>query len=250
MRRARNGSIRTIRAAFCVACATVLLLSSSARGDMAAPHLPRFMTAQHEPLREYRALRRMHARSERLDHEGWMDAWTELDARGFRFRVVREGGSESVRTRVFRNVLEREQELATEGDRRGALTEENYAFGDPVDGPDGLVYVPLTARRKDPLLVHGRIVLSRESGDLLRIEGRLAKNPSFWTSSVHIVRHFAIVDGVRVPIALESVAKVKIVGQSTMAVAYEYESINGRTVPAAARQHMAVRVPAAFPAGQ
>jgi hypothetical protein len=31
-------------------------------------------------LHQYRALRRMHAVSERFDHEGWMDAWTELDS--------------------------------------------------------------------------------------------------------------------------------------------------------------------------
>ena len=37
-------------------------------------------------LQQYRALRRMHARSEKFNHEGWMEAWTELDTKGFATR--------------------------------------------------------------------------------------------------------------------------------------------------------------------
>jgi hypothetical protein len=43
-------------------------------------------------------------------------------------------------------------------------------------------------------------------------------------------------DGIRVPIATESVAKVKFVGTSRMEVQYDYESINGRPVSLTARQ--------------
>ena len=62
------------------------------------------------------------------------------------------------------------------------------------------------------MLVDGRMVLSSDGGDLLRVEGRLAKNPSFWTSLVNIIRHFAKIDGVRVPVATETVAKIKFAG--------------------------------------
>src|SRR3954466_8157072 len=42
-------------------------------------------SAGHEPeLTQYRAYRRMHAQSERFGQEGWLEAWTELDAQGFR----------------------------------------------------------------------------------------------------------------------------------------------------------------------
>lgn len=180
-------------------------------------------------LHQYRALRRMHARSERFDHEGWMDAWTELDSEGFRYQIVAERGSDTVRNKVLRTLLKREQELIAQGDYgRGDLTPENYEFGAETFGPD-VRYIALKPRRKDAMLIDGRMVLSLD-GDLVRVEGILAKNPSFWTSQVHVTRHYARVDGVRVPIATESIAKVKLAGKSRLNVRYEYESVNGRPV--------------------
>ena len=97
----------------------------------------------------------------------------------------------------------------------------------------------LKPKRKDVMLVEGRMVLNANSGDLLRVEGKLSKNPSFWTSLVNVIRHFAKLDGVRVPVSTESVAKVKFAGQSRLDVFYQYESINGRPVSVAARQMLA-----------
>ena len=184
-------------------------------------------------LHQYRALRRMHAVSERFDHEGWMDAWTELDSSGFRYQIVAERGSDTVRNRVLRTLLKREQELIAKGDYgRGELSAENYEFGEETSDPDGR-YVPIKAKRKDAMLINGRMVLSPE-GDLLRVEGLLAKNPSFWTSQVYVTRHYTRVDGVRVPIATESIAKVKFAGKSRLNVDYEYETVNGKPVRTAA----------------
>jgi hypothetical protein len=192
-----------------------------------------------EPLTQYRAFRRMHARSERFDQEGWLDAWTELDEHGFRYEIVSERGSEYVRNKVLKAVLKREQELIAEGKERAALTEENYVFTE-ADGPDdGMRYVRMKPKRKDVVLVDGRLVLSADGSDVVRIEGRLAKNPSFWTSLVNIVRHFAKIDGVRVPVSTESVAKIRFAGQSRLEVSYDYESINGRPVTIAARRILA-----------
>jgi hypothetical protein len=200
----------------------------------------RFLPRYDEQLTQYRAFRRMHAKSERFNQEGWVDAWTELDARGFRYNIVSERGSDYVRTKVLKAVLKREQELIAEGQGdRAALTEENYVFSNAHEGADGLRYVLLKPRRKEIMLVDGRMVLSPDGADLLRIEGRLAKNPSFWTSLVNVIRHFAKVDGVRVPVSTESIAKVKFAGQSRLDVRYEYESINGRPVSTAARRVLA-----------
>ena len=178
-------------------------------------------------------MRRMHAQSERFDHEGWMDAWTEFDAAGFRYQIIAERGSDTVRNKVLRTLLKREQEMIAAGDfGRGELTPENYEFGAETAGP-GERYVPIKPKRKDVMLIDGRMVLGAD-GDLLRVEGRVAKNPSFWTSQVNVTRHYARVDGVRVPIATESLAKVKFVGKSRLNVRYEYQTINGRPVRTAA----------------
>ena len=205
----------------------------------------RVVTRSDAQLTHYRAFRRMHARSDRFNQEGWLDAWTEMDGQEFRFEIVSERGSEYVRNKVLKAVLKREQEIIAKGDAgRAALTEDNYVFSAAEEGADGLQYVLMKPRRKEVTLVDGRMVLSADGSDLLRIEGRLAKNPSFWTSLVNVTRHFAKVDGVLVPVATESVAKIKFAGQSQLDVHYEYESINGRPVSLAARQVLASAAPA------
>ena len=180
----------------------------------------------------------MHAMSEKFDHEGWMDAWTEFDASGFRYQIVSERGSDKVRNKVLRALLNRERELIASGDfGRGDLTAENYEFGEETSGR-GVRYVLLKPKRKDVMLVDGRMVLS-PGGDLLRVEGLLSKNPSVWTTQVYVTRHYGRVDGVRVPIATESLAKIRFVGRSRLDVKYEYESVNGQPVTTAAARALA-----------
>src|SRR5687767_10761726 len=225
-----------------VASFTLLLaVASGPAADATSAPAADAPSIREEPLTQYRAYRRLHARSQRMDQEGWLEAWTELDSSGFRYEIVSERGSEQVLNRVLRTMLKREQELVAAGEGwRSALTTANYEFGESE--PQGTVqYVSLKPKRKDALLVDGHMVLSPDGQELLRVEGKLAKNPSFWTSLVNIIRHYARIDGVRVPIATESTAKVKIVGVSRLDVRYDYESINGRPVSTAARRVMASR---------
>jgi hypothetical protein len=244
----RQASRRTARSHMWVAVFTLAVASGVATAPRAkAPELNGPAPAIVEPeLHQYRALRRMHALSERFDHEGWMDAWTEFDANGFRYRVVAERGSGTVRNKVLRALLKREQELIANGDfGRGELTAENYEFGAETSGPGGLRYVLIKPKRRDVMLVDGRMVMTPE-GDLLRVEGLLSRNPSFWTSQVYVIRHYARVDGVRVPIATESLAKVKLAGRSRLYVKYEYESVNGRPVRTTSAHGLTGSAPASW----
>jgi hypothetical protein len=87
--------------------------------------------------------------------------------------------------------------------------------------------VPL---RADTLLVNGTVTIEAGTGDLLSVEGRLAKNPSFWTNRVEVSRRYGRIAAVRVPLQVESTASVKIVGTSEFSMVYEYASINGSPV--------------------
>jgi hypothetical protein len=218
--------------------ATVLLGAAAAPGaaTSSSDRLENLSpSVREQPLTQYRAYRRMHARNEHFGQEAWLEAWTEFDERGFRYTIVSETGSDYMRNKVLKAVLKREQELVADGDcRRSELTPDNYEFQDVQQG-DGERYVTLKPRRKDVLLVDGRMVFSHDGSELLRVEGRLAKNPSFWTSLVNVIRHYARLDGVRVPVATESTAKVKFAGVAYLDVHYEYETINGRPVSVAAR---------------
>ena len=200
----------------------------------------RFLAQPDEPLLKYRAFRRMYARSEKFNQEAWLEAWTELDESGFRYQIVSERGSDYAKNKVLKAVLKREQELVAEGQaERSTLCAANYEFTDAASSADGLRYVLLKPKRKDLLLVDGRMVLNEDATELLRVEGRLSKNPSFWTNSVNVIRHYSRLDGVRVPVATESIARVKFAGLSRLEVQYDYETINGRPLSLAARQTLA-----------
>jgi hypothetical protein len=201
-----------------------------AREPAAASPGPGVLSRGEQPLHQYRAFRRMHAESENGKYEAWLDAWTELKDGHFSYQIVSERGSDTARGKVLRPMLAREQEVINKGEgRKSELTEDNYEFTEAGRDGDGARVVQIKPRRQDAMLVEGRAVLN-DGGDLLRVEGKLSKNPSFWTSLVNIVRRYARIGGVRVPVAIETTAKVKFVGTAQLEVLYDYETINGKPV--------------------
>jgi len=185
----------------------------AATPDVSENPITRLFSHAEQPLRQYRALRRMHASSEKTTkYDAWLDAWTELKDGRFSYQIVSERGSDTVRSKVLRAVLEREEALINGGDGpKGELTPANYDFSEGGHDTDGSRVVQLKPRRND-------------------IEGKLAKNPSFWTSLVSVIRRYARIGDVRVPIAVETTAKIKFVGTAQLTVAYDYHSVNGRPV--------------------
>jgi hypothetical protein len=200
------------------------------------PLVARFLERQASQLTEYRAVRRLEAANARFGKSGWLEATTWLDpSRGFGFTITGEGGSGLIRNRVLRPALEAEAGAVTGGEAaRSTLGPDNYVFTPEGAGPDGLEVVRITARRTEKFLVNGRLLLRPPDLDLVRMEGRPAKNPSWWTTKVEIVRQYDRVNGVRVPVRFESTASVRLVGQSTFSMTYTYSSVNGAAVPAQA----------------
>jgi hypothetical protein len=192
----------------------------------------RFLARGEEAPVEYRALRRLEAQNPKFKQSAWMVAWTEYDhVNGFRFQIVDEGGSGYIRSKVLRAALEGEQKIwAAREPQKASLNRDNYLFDDGAASLDGLTAVGVKPKRKDVLLVEGAIFVQPSDGELSRIEGRLSKTPSFWTRSVDVVRRYERKGGVRVPIAIESVAHVLIAGRSTFKMTYEYQTINGQHI--------------------
>lgn len=209
--------------------------------------MQRFLARPDEPLTRYRALRRLEARNDRFNLQGWLEAWTELSEEGrFQYQVVREGGSEHIRNKVLRPLLENEEKLfATSDASRAAVTPQNYDLhGMEAAAEPGLVKLLVRPKRRDVSLVDGAVFVTEDEADLVRVEGRLAKNPSFWTKRVDVVRRYERIGGMRVPIRLDSVAQVRLAGTSTLAMTWEYETINGERVTAASASARARTVPA------
>lgn len=231
----------------------------------------RFLTHQTTPVVRYRATRRLEAENKRFNVKGWMEVATELTPEsGFTWTVIDEGGSGYIRNKVLRKTLEGEAQAVKNNDpAKAALTASNYTFAmtspKPVkeapkskgnddeggstdeggsDPPprvgemateEGWARLFITPKRKDLLLVDGALVLAAADGDLIQVEGRLSKTPSWWTRSVDIVRRYARIDGIRVPVSTESTANVRIAGRSAFKMTYTYQMINGREVAADSR---------------
>lgn len=136
-----------------------------------------------------------------------------------------------MRGKVLKPWLDGEKKMWANGDpERASLSHDNYTFIDRGLTPDGLARLDVKSKRKDVLLVDGSIFVNPEDGDLVRIQGRLSKTPSFWTRRVEVVRHYERINGIRVPVAIESIAQVLIAGRSTFTMTYAYETINGQPV--------------------
>jgi len=200
--------------------------------DVTAAALQRFLSRNDEPQVPYRALRHLEAQNPKFKQKAWMDVWTEFDhLNGLRYRIVAEGGSQYIRTKVFLAALDGEQKMWTNREpQKASLTHDNYEFRTGTATADGLTAVSVKPRRKDVLLVEGSIFVQPEDGDLSRIEGKLSKAPSFWTRRVDIVRRYQRIAGERMPISIESVAHVLIAGRSTFKMTYDYETVNGQHI--------------------
>ena len=188
---------------------------------------------QDDTQHPYRAVRRLEA--ENRGRRGWLEAVTEYSIEnGFTYQVTSEGGSRLVRSKVLRTVLEGEREIIAGGETaRSSLALANYAFQpNGVDG-DGLANILLSPKRKERVLVSGTMFLRPDDGDLVRLQGQLAKSPSFWIRNVEIVRSYERIGGVVVPVTLESTAHVRLLGPASLRMTYVYSEIDGRNVSVA-----------------
>jgi hypothetical protein len=219
------------RALACSALLAVAFASGTSLGAQADESglpqvLQRFLETLDDGPSSYRAFRRLEVRNGHLSGAAWMNVWTTADTSGFSYEIIDQGGSRYVRDRVFLPALETERTSWGAG-ARGALTPDNYTFEDRGAEPTGLAWIGVKPRRKDVLLVNGSIFLRPHDGDLVRVEGTLSRTPSFWTRKVEIVRRYDRIAGVRVPVALESVASILMAGKATFTMSYEYHTVNG-----------------------
>jgi hypothetical protein len=214
-------------------CVAVLLLqpigldATSASPDQV---LERFLaTAARKPV-SYRAVRRLEGSNAKMKMTGWVEALTEFDPdTGLRYQILAEEGAGRVRG-LLKKILEGERE-ATHPARSisTGFSLTNYSFEPGPVGENGVVAVRVKPRRQETSLVNGTIFLSAADGGLVRVEGRLAKSPSFWTRSVDVTQRFERRAGVLVPVEVQSLADIRIAGPSTFVMSYGYESVNGQT---------------------
>jgi hypothetical protein len=220
----------------------LVLLAAAAAVPRAEPNvqptrdqtLNRFFAPTTPPLVSYRAHRKLSAATRGGKMTASLEAVTSLDpGAGFSYQVLSQEGSDIILHHVLKPALDAEQKAVRTADsRQSAITLDNYDFLGITPADDSLVKVDIKPRRKHVMLIDGSLFLKPDSSELVRVEGALSARPSFWTRKVHIVREYAEIAGVHVPVSMRSVADVLIVGSSTFEMTYAYDEINGQPVKA------------------
>ena len=118
---------------------------------------------------------------------------------------------------VVRRVLDSETHLTKSG--TSEISRRNYSFRlagrEGRDGHDCYV-LALDPLRKDAGLIYGKAWVDAQTYRIRRVEGDLARTPSWWIKRTHIARTYDDRSGLWVPVATEAVADVRFSGRHTL----------------------------------
>lgn len=147
------------------------------------------------------------------------------------FKVVSESGSKLILTRVFRKLMESEQESSGDEQNRSAvsLTPDNYKFallGCEVDGGRDLYVMDVEPRRETKFLYRGTIWVDAMDFAVTRIEAEPAKNPSFWTKKSQIRHQYQKIGEFYLPSLNETVTDVRLGGKAVLTIRYQDYKLN------------------------
>jgi outer membrane lipoprotein-sorting protein len=140
------------------------------------------------------------------------------------FTILSESGSGTVRDKVFKKLLEAEQEsLREENQKRSAINLENYTFqisDYQKTDTDEFYVLAAQPRNKNKFLFRGRIWVEAKDFAITRVEGQPAVNPSWWTLKTDFKRRYEKVGDFWLPVSNDSETKVRIFGTAILTISY------------------------------
>ena len=139
-----------------------------------------------------------------------------LDNGAKQFHTVSESGWGIARNHLFPRLLEGEKEASQ---------------------PDLRERSRITPKTHSKYLIQGKICVDSEDYAILRIEGRPAKNPSFWIKSVHFVHTYQKNGPFWLPASDRSVTDARIIGATELTI--EYFNYEPRMALSASRADLA-----------
>jgi len=121
--------------------------------------------------------------------------------------------------KIVRQLLDREIESAKK-EHASEISRANYNFVFLRKEDFGVVpeYVlGMIPKRKDKYGLRGQIWVDAGTFHIRRIEGIPATSPSFWIKGIHITLQYAELNGMWIPVSIDAVATVRLLGQFTLA---------------------------------
>jgi len=230
-------------------------VSAPLSADEVIAHVVEMNEMRAQALESYTSIRSYHLECHCLSHKkADMTVRTDYKAPNKKeFTVVSESGSGTVRERVFKKLLEAEQEsMRDENQQRSAITPENYAFqlSDFVKtGTDEFYVLDAQPRSKNKFLFRGHIWVNAKDFAITRVEGEPAVNPSWWTLKTDFKRRYQKIGDFWLPESNESETKVRVLGTAVLSIEYRDYQIRragGATIASPNNEAFATAVAEAF----
>ncbi len=153
------------------------------------------------------------------------------------FEVISQSGSKIILDRVFKRLLEGEQEAAQPAVHdRTLVNRANYDFELVRYEPStagGQYVLKLSPKSKNKFLYRGQIWVDANDFAIARIEAEPAQNPSFWTKKSEVRHEYVKVQGFWLPARNESISYIRLGGRATLTIEYSNYKLNNGTDAAA-----------------
>jgi hypothetical protein len=155
-----------------------------------------------------------------------------------KFSIVEESGSSVVRKHVLHKLLEEESAASLQREQ-SQVGPGNYTFHNvrvEIVNNRRAYVLDLKPRKESKYLIAGRIWVDAEDYALIRVEGSPAKNPSFWTKSVHFVHEYQKNGPFWLPQSNRSETDARIFGRADLTIEYFDYSVQAPTLSAFSAQ--------------
>ena len=258
---ARKSDVRWFVRAFALliigvpAFAQQAIVSAPLSADEVMERVVQMNELRAKALQSYSSVRSYHLECHCLSHKK-ADMVVRIDYHApnkKEFTIVSESGSGTVRDRVFKKLLEAEQESTRdENQLRSAITPENYTFqlsDYEKSDTDEFYVLDAQPRSNNRFLFRGRIWVDGNDFAITRVEGQPAVNPSWWTIKTDFQRSYQKIDNFWLPESNQSETKVRVFGTAVLSIEYrDYEITlaTGATADSPRREALAATVAEKF----
>jgi hypothetical protein len=180
---------------------------------------------RHSTLAGYTSMRRYRFENKRVNKRAEMTVRVTCDNSGAKtFEVVDESGSGLIVNQVLHKMIDAERDASREEEREQTrIIPANYEFRlvgtDTFEGRGNYV-LEVSPKTKSKYLIRGRIWVDAEDFAITRVEGRPARNPSFWVRSAHVVQKYQRTGQFWLPVLNESNAEARIFGPTSVSIEY------------------------------
>ena len=154
------------------------------------------------------------------------------------FKVISESGSKLILNRVFKKLLEGEQEAAQPAvSARTQLNRDNYTFELLAYEPSnagGQYVLGVTPKSRSKYVYRGKVWVDGTDFAVTHLEAEPVQNPSFWTKKSEIRHEYKKVGAFWLPARNESISYIRLGGLATLTIEYKDYRL---TAPASQAQH-------------